>query len=109
VFVADLEEVGTGHVLVDRYAFDGVGQQIANVLPLAGQRGGFRDGRPRYTTTTAIALMVFYVFAMQCASTVIIVRRETGGWKWPLFQFFYMAVLAWGGSFLVWQLGNRFF
>jgi ferrous iron transport protein B len=67
------------------------------------------DGKPRYTVVTAIALMVFYVFAMQCASTVAIVRRETGGWKWPIFQFVYMGILAWGGSFLVWQIGNRFF
>jgi ferrous iron transport protein B len=69
----------------------------------------FDDGRPRFTTSSALALMVFYVFAMQCASTVALVYRETGGWKWTLFQFFYMTALAWGASFLVWQIGNRFF
>ena len=67
----------------------------------------FPDGRPRFTTVTAISLMVFYVFAMQCASTVVLVYRETGGWRWTLFQFLYMLVLAWGGSFLVWQIGNH--
>lgn len=69
----------------------------------------YPDGRPRYTTSSALALMVFYVFAMQCASTVALVYRETGGWKWTLFQFVYMGVLAWGASFLVWQIGSRFF
>ena len=67
------------------------------------------DGSPKYTPTLAISLMIFYVFAMQCASTVAVVRRETGGWKWPIFQFIYMGLLAWIGSFLVWQIGNRFF
>jgi ferrous iron transport protein B len=73
------------------------------------QADQFADGRPRFTTATAIALMVFYVFALQCASTVAVVRRETGGWKWPIFQFCYMGAVAWVASFLVWQIGNRWF
>jgi ferrous iron transport protein B len=40
--------------------------------------------------------MVFYVFALQCVSTVAIVRRETNSWKWPFFQWLYMGALAWG-------------
>jgi ferrous iron transport protein B len=59
------------------------------------------DGSPVYTALTAVTLMVFYVFALQCVSTVAIVRRETNSWKWPLFQWFYMGVLAWGFAFLV--------
>jgi ferrous iron transport protein B len=42
----------------------------------------------------AVALLVFFAFAMQCMSTVAVVRRETGGWKWPLIQFTYMTALA---------------
>jgi ferrous iron transport protein B len=57
------------------------------------------DGSPIYTTRTALTLMVFYVFALQCVSTVAIVRRETNGWKWPLFQWAYMAILAWVFAF----------
>ena len=54
------------------------------------------DGTPVYTPLTAVTLMVFYVFALQCVSTVAIVRRETNSWKWPFFQWLYMGVLAWG-------------
>ena len=57
------------------------------------------------TTLKAISLLVFYVLAMQCISTVAVMRRETGGWKWPLFQVAYMTILAWGMSFLVYQGG----
>ena len=47
-----------------------------------------------------MALLVFFAFAMQCVSTIAVVRRETGGWKWPLLQFSYMSVLAYAGAFL---------
>ena len=46
----------------------------------------------------AVALLVFFAFAMQCMSTIAVVRRETGGWKWPILQFGYMTVLAYGGA-----------
>jgi ferrous iron transport protein B len=52
----------------------------------------------------AIALLVFFAFAMQCMSTVAVVRRETGGWKWPAVQFAYMTGLAYAGAFLANQL-----
>jgi ferrous iron transport protein B len=64
------------------------------------------DGSPVYTPLTALCLMVFYVLAMQCLSTVAVVRRETGGWKWPLFQILYMTALAWGAAFLVRLIGG---
>ena len=64
------------------------------------------DGTPVYTALTGVTLMVFYVFALQCVSTVAIVRRETNSWKWPLFQWFYMGVLAWGLAFLTFHLGR---
>jgi ferrous iron transport protein B len=49
----------------------------------------------------ALALMIFFAFAMQCTSTIAVVRRETNSWKWPAFQFIYMLVLAWGAAFVV--------
>ena len=64
------------------------------------------NGTPVYTPLTAITLMVFYVFALQCVSTVAVVRRETNSWKWPLFQWFYMGVLAWGLAFITYQGGR---
>jgi len=48
----------------------------------------------------AVALLVFFAFAMQCFSTVAVVRRETGGWKWPALQFTYMGCLAYAGAFV---------
>lgn len=64
------------------------------------------DGTPAYTPLTAVTLMVFYVFALQCVSTVAVVRRETNSWKWPLFQWAYMGALAWGLAFLAFHLGH---
>jgi ferrous iron transport protein B len=64
------------------------------------------DGTPVYTTLLAITLMVFYVFALQCASTVAVVRRETNSWKWPVFQWLYMGALAWILAFVTWHGGH---
>jgi len=62
------------------------------------------DGTPVYTLATGVSLMVFYVFAMQCMSTLAIVRRETRSWKWPAIQLVYMTALAYAMSWLVYQL-----
>ncbi len=64
------------------------------------------DGSPLFTPLTCISLMVFYVFAMQCISTIAIVRRETNSWRWPLFQIGYMTGTAWIVSFIVYQAGR---
>jgi ferrous iron transport protein B len=66
------------------------------------------NGSAVYTPLTAVTLMVFYVFALQCVSTVAIVRRETNSWKWPLFQWIYMGLLAWGMAFIVYRVGHLF-
>lgn len=63
-------------------------------------------GRHTFTTLTAICLMLYYVLAMQCMSTVAIVRRETNGWKWPLFQFAYMTCLAYVVTFAAYHVGQ---
>ncbi|HKQ38135.1 MAG TPA: ferrous iron transport protein B [Verrucomicrobiae bacterium] len=64
------------------------------------------NGSRLYTPLVAISLMVFYVFALQCVSTVAIVRRETNSWKWPLFQWLYMTALAWMFAFATFQIGR---
>ena len=64
------------------------------------------DGRPVFTPLVCLGLMVFYVLAMQCISTVAVVRRETNSWRWPLFQIAYMTALAWVGAFIVFQGGR---
>jgi ferrous iron transport protein B len=64
------------------------------------------DGRALFTPLVCFTLMIFYVFAMQCVSTIAVVRRETNGWKWPLFQTAYMTGTAWILSFVVYQGGT---
>ncbi len=64
------------------------------------------DGSMLYTPLLGVTLMVFYVFALQCASTVAIVRRETNSWKWPLFQWVYLGILAWGFAFVTYHGGK---
>ena len=64
------------------------------------------DGRPVFTPLVCLGLMVFYVLAMQCISTIAIVRRETNSWRWPLFQLGYMTSLAWVAAWVVYQGGR---
>lgn len=59
---------------------------------------------PRFTMPVAVSLLLFYVFAMQCMSTMAVVRRETGGWKWPIIQFIFMCSLAYLASFIAFQV-----
>jgi ferrous iron transport protein B len=60
-------------------------------------------GAPVYTLATSLSLLIFYVFAMQCMSTVAVVKKETGSWKWALIQFFFMTALAYIGALLIYQ------
>lgn len=64
------------------------------------------DGLPIFTPLVCLGLMVFYVLAMQCISTVAIVRRETNSWRWPIFQIAYMTALAYLGALIVYQGGQ---
>ena len=64
------------------------------------------DGRRLFTPLTCITLMIFYVFAMQCMSTIAVVKRETNGWRWPIFQTVYMTGTAWVLSLIVYQAGR---
>ncbi|ULQ51816.1 ferrous iron transport protein B [Flavihumibacter fluvii] len=63
-----------------------------------------RDGTPVYTLATGLSLMVFYVLAMQCMSTLAVVKRETRSWKWPVIQLVYMTALAYLMSLLVYKI-----
>ena len=64
------------------------------------------DGTPVWTPLTALSLMVFFVLAMQCMSTLAIVRRETNSWGWVIFMFAYMTVIAYLASLLTYQGGR---
>ncbi len=72
----------------------------------AFRKAAWPDGRPLFTPLSCLSLMVFYVYAMQCLSTVAVVRRETNGWKWPLLQLFYMTGFAYFAAFVVYQGGK---
>ncbi|HEX5653544.1 MAG TPA: ferrous iron transport protein B, partial [Chitinophagaceae bacterium] len=62
------------------------------------------NGQPVFTLASGLSLMIFYVFAMQCMSTLAVVKRETRSWKWPIIQLVYMTGLAYLMSLLVFQL-----
>jgi ferrous iron transport protein B len=69
----------------------------------------YPNGRPVWTPLVAVSLLVWFVLALQCMSTVAITRRETGGWGWPIFMLVYMNLLAYAGSLLVYQAGVHLF
>jgi ferrous iron transport protein B len=58
---------------------------------------------PAFGVATALSLLVFFVFALQCTSTIVVMARETGSWRWPAFAFSYMLALAYTASFLTFQ------
>lgn len=66
-----------------------------------------KTGKPVYTVATSLSLLIFYVFAMQCMSTLAVVKRETNSWKWPIIQFLFMSGLAYLGAWLAYTLFNN--
>ena len=64
--------------------------------------------RKLFTVPTALSLMVFFALCCQCASTLAVIRRETRSWRWPLFTFTYMTVLAYVAALVVYQVGSLF-
>jgi ferrous iron transport protein B len=63
--------------------------------------------RPVFTLPVALSIMVFFALCAQCASTLVVIGRETGSWIWPVVTFVYMTGLAWLGAFAIYQLGTR--
>ncbi|MSR70052.1 MAG: ferrous iron transporter B [Phycisphaerales bacterium] len=61
------------------------------------------DGQALFNIPTAASLLVFFVLAMQCLPTLVVVRRETGSWRWPLAQFVYMSGVAYGAAWLTYR------
>ncbi len=85
----------------------GVGDADEESVPLRQKLREDRrpDGSPVHTPLTSISLMVFFVLACQCMSTLAIVKRETNSWRWPIFMLVYMTVLAYVASLVVYQGG----
>lgn len=65
------------------------------------------DGRPVFNIPVALSIMVFFALCAQCVSTLMVIRRETNSWRWPVFSFVYMTALAWIGAFITYQVGMR--
>lgn len=65
------------------------------------------DGKPVFTLPVAISIMVFFALCAQCASTLLVIKRETNSWGWALFTFVYMTGLAYVAALLVYQVGSR--
>lgn len=87
----------------------GGAEEDATQLLHAMQADLHGDGSLVWTPLVAISLMIWFVFAMQCISTMAVVRRETGSWRWPLLQLAMMNGLAYGACLLIYQLGSRIF
>jgi ferrous iron transport protein B len=88
------------------HAVGGEADEESESLRTALQNTKNDDGTKAYTPLVALSLMVFFALAMQCMSTLAVVKRETQSWRWPAFLFGYMTVLAWVASFLVYQGGR---
>ncbi len=86
------------------YSVDGDAEKMESVQKKMSEAKNAVTGQPAFSLAVAFSLMMFYAFAMQCASTVAVVYRETKNWKWPAIQFAYMTVLAYVASFLAYNL-----
>jgi len=86
------------------YSANGSTEEMQSVQEKMHNAKNTQTGQPVFTLAVAFSLMMFYAFAMQCASTVAVVYRETKDWRWPAIQFAYMAVLAYAASFITYHL-----
>ena len=86
------------------YSVEGDADKMQSVQQKMHEAKNPQTGEPVFTLAVAFSLMMFYAFAMQCASTVAVVYRETKNWRWPAIQFAYMTVLAYAASFIAYHL-----
>ena len=86
------------------YSVEGSAEKMDSVQQKMKTATNPQTGQPVFSLAVAFSLMMFYAFAMQCASTVAVVYRETKDWRWPAVQFAYMTVLAYAASFIAYHL-----
>lgn len=86
------------------YSISGDSEDVLTVKERLLQEKNPDTGGPMYTPAVCYSLLVFYVFAMMCMSTIAVVYRETHGWKWPMIQLAYLTVLAYVSALAVYQL-----
>lgn len=102
--VYDVGDVDTG-AIGDEGADDEAKEKAAGLATAVKSDWAKDPIRGRYGVPVALSVMVFFALCCQCASTLAVIRRETGGWAWPLFTFTYMTALAYLGAFAVFQFG----
>ncbi|MCO6453833.1 MAG: ferrous iron transport protein B [Pirellulaceae bacterium] len=73
----------------------------------AMQAATWPDGRKVYNVPVALSVMVFFALCAQCGATLMVIKRETNSWRWPVFTFCYMTALAYLGALLTYQVGSR--
>lgn len=89
---------GEGDIEEDEYR-DALGQAL---------QGARRSGQPVFSVPVALSVMVFFALCCQCVSTLVVIKRETNSWRWPIFTFTYMTALAYVGAMLTYQIGSLF-
>lgn len=72
-------------------------EDTKSILEILGKPDGISGA-------TAVSLLLFYLFALQCVSTMVVMKKETGGWKWPIIQFIFMGVMAYLSAFAAYQI-----
>lgn len=88
------------------FGIEGEADETSATLRSELREARWPDGRRLLTPLVGVSLMVFFVFAAQCMSTLAVIKRESGSWRWPAFVFVYMTALAYGASLLVYQGGK---
>ncbi|QRR01688.1 ferrous iron transport protein B [Dyadobacter sandarakinus] len=86
------------------YSISGDTEDVPTIKERLVQEKNDVTGGPMFTPAVCYSLLIFYVFAMMCMSTIAVVYRETHGWKWPLIQLVYLMVLAYVSAFATYQL-----
>ncbi len=95
---------GVGQVESGELTLQNAGKHELGVVLKNARLDG--SDRPVFTLPTVLSLMVFFALCCQCASTLAVIRRETNSWRWPVFTFTYMTVLAYLGALVVYQVGT---
>lgn len=89
------------------YSLGGNVDEESEGLMSAMRDAKWPDGRPVYNLAVALSIMVFFALCAQCVSTLLVIRRETNSWRWPIFSFVYMTMLAYVGALVTYQVAIR--
>lgn len=88
------------------YSLGGEVSEQDQGLQNALRSAAWPDGKPVYTLPVALSIMVFFALCAQCAATLMVIKRETNSWRWPIVTFVYMTVLAYLGALATFQIGS---